>query len=136
MKPASFSKPYLGKLLVKKCPWCNNEFKTDKKSQAYCSATHKKNAEVSRRRQRQYFDREDIPVSSKPGASYRVAVQKEILVAPTMNVMPSKEVEYYLKAPIRHSADLPVSGAYNLPDLSSGECRHGEIGYCVFCDFR
>lgn len=126
-------KPYLGKLLVKICPWCNQEFKTDKKAQSYCTPTHKKNAEISRRRQRQYFEREEIPVSSKPGASYRISVHKEILVEPAKNVQPPKEVSYYLKAPIRHSADMVPSGFYNLPDLSSG-CVHGVDGYCLRCD--
>lgn len=75
-------------------------------------------------------------VSSKPGASYNLHFQERPEDPPEKNLKPSREVLYYTKAPIRHSADLVPTGQYNLPDLSGSECEHGNEGYCAFCDFR
>lgn len=128
-------KPYLGKLIVKVCPWKNHEFKTANKNQVYCSVNHAKTAQNARKREREYAEREVIPVSSKPGASYNLRIKEFTGVAPVKNLQPVREVLYYEKAPMRHMADLPRA-SYNLPDLSTGECKHGNLDYCVYCDLQ
>lgn len=122
----------LGQFIVKTCPWKNHQFETNNVRKIYCCPSHQQLDKKDRRRQREYAARE-LPVSSKPGASYNLNFREVLEVPVKLERSHKTEVEFYKKVPIRASSGL--ENLWNLPMIDDGTCVHGLKGDCWQCAY-
>ena len=128
----------LGGYIVRVCPYKDHEFTTDNPNKKYCSEKHKIAHTQQKRRARQYAERESLPISSKPGASYRVLSMPEVTGEVPVKYTSAKDapkpvVERYQKIPMRALSNFQSTYAAHLPNLDEGLCPHGRWGQCESC---
>lgn len=129
------SRHYLGQVINKTCPWCKTEFSTDNARDVYDTRQCNMAAKQARYRARKYAERDELPVSSTPGASYNLRIRERLEEPVTLTSGHKTEVDWYAKAPVKSSADYELrTDLINWPDMSEAGCRHGEVGYCWKCD--